>query len=32
VERDGGELNVVQVEKGNPAEVLRELAERGDAD
>jgi nucleotide-binding universal stress UspA family protein len=32
VERDGGELSVVQVEKGSPAEVLRELAERGEAD
>jgi nucleotide-binding universal stress UspA family protein len=32
VERDGGELNVVHVEKGSPAEELRELAERGEAD
>ena len=32
VERDGGELNVVHVEKGSPAEVLRELAEKGEAD
>jgi nucleotide-binding universal stress UspA family protein len=32
VERDGGELSVVHVEKGSPAEVLRELAERGEAD
>ena len=32
VERDGGELNVVHVERGSPAEVLRELAEKGDAD
>jgi nucleotide-binding universal stress UspA family protein len=32
VERDGGELNIVQVEKGSPAEVLRELAENGEAD
>jgi nucleotide-binding universal stress UspA family protein len=32
VERDGGELNMVHVEKGSPAEVLRELAEKGEAD
>jgi nucleotide-binding universal stress UspA family protein len=32
VERDGGELKVVHVEKGSPADVLRELAERGEAD
>jgi nucleotide-binding universal stress UspA family protein len=32
VEFDGGELNVVHVEKGSPAEVLRELAEKGEAD
>jgi nucleotide-binding universal stress UspA family protein len=32
VEVDGGELNVVQVERGSPAEVLRELAETGEAD
>jgi nucleotide-binding universal stress UspA family protein len=32
VERDGGVLNVVQVEKGSSAEVLRELAEKGEAD
>ena len=32
VERDGGELDVVHVEKGSPAEVLRELAEKGEAD
>jgi nucleotide-binding universal stress UspA family protein len=32
VERDGGELNVVHVEKGSPAEALRALAERGEAD
>jgi nucleotide-binding universal stress UspA family protein len=31
-ERDGGELKIVQVEKGSPAEVLRELAEKGEAD
>ena len=32
VERDGGELKVVHVEKGSPADALRALAERGDAD
>jgi nucleotide-binding universal stress UspA family protein len=32
VERDGGVLDVVQIEKGSPAEVLRELAEKGEAD
>jgi len=32
VARDGGELQVVHVEKGSPAEALRALAERGDAD
>jgi nucleotide-binding universal stress UspA family protein len=32
VERDGGELKVVQVEKGSPADALQALAERGDAD
>jgi nucleotide-binding universal stress UspA family protein len=31
VEFDGGELSVVRVEKGSPAEVLRELAEKGEA-
>ena len=31
-ERDGGELQVVQVEKGSPADALQALAERGDAD
>src|SRR6476646_2185328 len=31
VERDGGELKVVHVEKGSPADALRALAERGDA-
>jgi nucleotide-binding universal stress UspA family protein len=31
-ERDGGKLNVVHVERGSPAEVLRDLAERGEAD
>jgi nucleotide-binding universal stress UspA family protein len=32
VERDGGELQVVHVEKGSPADALQALAERGDAD
>lgn len=32
VERDGGELNVVHVDKGSPAKVLRDLAEKGEAD
>jgi nucleotide-binding universal stress UspA family protein len=32
VERDGGELKVVHVEKGSPADALGALAERGDAD
>jgi nucleotide-binding universal stress UspA family protein len=32
VERDGGDLKVVQVEQGSPADALRALAERGDAD
>jgi nucleotide-binding universal stress UspA family protein len=32
VDRDGGELNVVQVEKGSPAATFQALAERGDAD
>ena len=32
VERDGGKLNVVNVEKGSPADALQALAERGDAD
>ncbi len=32
VARDGGELNVVHVEKGSPADTLQALAERGDAD
>jgi nucleotide-binding universal stress UspA family protein len=31
-ERDGGELKVVQVEKGSPADTLQALAERGEAD
>ena len=32
VARDGGELSVVHVEKGSPAETLKALAERGEAD
>jgi nucleotide-binding universal stress UspA family protein len=32
VARDGGELKVVHVEKGSPAETLQALAERGEAD
>jgi nucleotide-binding universal stress UspA family protein len=32
VARDGGELNVVQVEKGSPAATFQALAERGEAD
>jgi nucleotide-binding universal stress UspA family protein len=32
VERDGGELSVVHVEKGSPSDALQALAERGDAD
>jgi nucleotide-binding universal stress UspA family protein len=32
VARDGGQLNVVHVQKGSPAHVLRKLAERGEAD
>jgi nucleotide-binding universal stress UspA family protein len=32
VERDGGELKVVNVEKGSPADALQALAERGEAD
>ena len=32
VERDGGELKVIHVEKGSPAETLQALAERGEAD
>jgi nucleotide-binding universal stress UspA family protein len=31
-ERDGGELKVVNVEKGSPADALQALAERGEAD
>ena len=32
VERDGGELKVVHVEKGSPADALQALAEEGEAD
>jgi nucleotide-binding universal stress UspA family protein len=32
VERDGGELTVVHVEKGSPADALQALAEKGEAD
>jgi nucleotide-binding universal stress UspA family protein len=32
VERDGGELKVIRVEKGSPADALQALAERGEAD
>jgi nucleotide-binding universal stress UspA family protein len=32
VERDGGELSVIHVEKGSPADALQALAERGEAD
>jgi nucleotide-binding universal stress UspA family protein len=32
VDRDGGELNVVHVEKGSPADTFQALAERGEAD
>jgi nucleotide-binding universal stress UspA family protein len=32
VERDGGELNVVHVEKGSPADTFQALAEKGEAD
>jgi nucleotide-binding universal stress UspA family protein len=32
VERDGGELTVVHVEKGSPADALRALAEKDEAD
>lgn len=32
VERDGGELKVVHVEKGSPADTLQALAESGQAD
>jgi nucleotide-binding universal stress UspA family protein len=32
VARDGGELKVIHVEKGSPADTLQALAERGEAD
>jgi nucleotide-binding universal stress UspA family protein len=32
VERDGGELKVVHVEKGSPSDALQALAEKGEAD
>ena len=32
VERDGGELKVIHVEKGSPADALLALAEKGEAD
>ena len=32
VERDGGELKVVHVEKGSPADAFQALAEKGEAD
>jgi nucleotide-binding universal stress UspA family protein len=32
VERDGGELKVIHVEKGSPADALQALAEQGEAD
>jgi nucleotide-binding universal stress UspA family protein len=32
VARDGGELKIVHVEKGSPADTLQALAERGEAD
>jgi nucleotide-binding universal stress UspA family protein len=32
VEQDGGELKVVHVEKGSPADALQALAEKGEAD
>jgi nucleotide-binding universal stress UspA family protein len=32
VDRDGGELKVIHVEKGSPAETLQALAEQGEAD
>src|SRR4051794_41951730 len=32
IARDGGELKVIHVEKGSPADTLGALAERGDAD
>jgi nucleotide-binding universal stress UspA family protein len=32
VEADGGDLKIIHVEKGSPADALQALAERGDAD
>src|SRR5256885_6860107 len=32
VERDGGDLKVVHVEKGSPSDTLQALAEKGEAD
>ena len=32
VERDGGELKIIHVEKGSPADALQALAEKGEAD
>lgn len=32
VERDGGELRIIHVEKGSPADALQALAEKGEAD
>jgi nucleotide-binding universal stress UspA family protein len=32
VERDGGELKVIHIEKGSPADTLQALAEKGEAD
>jgi nucleotide-binding universal stress UspA family protein len=32
VERDGGELKIVHVEKGSPADTLQAIAEKGEAD
>jgi nucleotide-binding universal stress UspA family protein len=32
IERDGGELKVVHVEKGSPSDALQALAEKGEAD
>jgi len=32
VARDGGELKIIHVEKGSPADTLQALAERGEAD
>src|SRR5262245_45289954 len=32
VDRDGGDLKVIHVEKGSPADALQALAERGEAD